>query len=122
MIMRYLCLLVGEPDAAVPEPGSDEFTQMLADYQSATAAMAGSDVLVDSGPLQMPSTARTLRLRKGKPVVTDGPFAEIKEVIGGYYVLDCADIDEALDWAATIPAARYGAVEVRPLMTLPGHD
>jgi hypothetical protein len=120
--MRYLCLLVGEPGVATPEPGSEEFRQVLVDYQAATAAMADGGVLVDSGPLQMPSSARSLRLRNGKPLVTDGPFVEIKEVIGGYYVLDCADIDEALRWAATIPAARYGVIEVRPLMALPGHD
>ncbi len=120
--MRYLCLLASELDVANPEPGSDEFRQMLDDYRSATAAMDQSGVLVDSGPLQLPSSARSLRLRNGKPLVTDGPFVEIKEVIGGYYVLDCADMDEALRWAATIPAARYGVIEVRPLMTLPGHD
>ena len=120
--MRYLCLLAGEPDVANPEPGSAEFRQMMDDYRSATAAMHQSGVLVDSGPLQLPSSARSLRLRNGKPLVTDGPFVEIKEVIGGYYVLDCADMDEALRWAATIPAARYGVIEVRPLLTLPGHD
>jgi hypothetical protein len=119
--MRYLCLLVGQPDIEAPAPGSEEFLQMLTDYQSATAAMAASGVLADSGPLQPPSSASTLRVRGGKPLVTDGPFADIKEAIGGYYVLDCADVDEALRWAATIPAARYGAIEVRPLMTMPGH-
>jgi hypothetical protein len=77
-------------------------------------------VLVDSGPLQPPAAAATLRVRGGQPLVTDGPFAELKEQIGGYYVLDCADLDEALRRAATIPAARYGAIEVRPLMVMPG--
>lgn len=120
--MRYLCLLVGEPGVDGPEPGSADFRQMLADYQAATEAMAEAGVLVSSGPLDMPVTARTLRLRDGRPLVTDGPFAEIKEVIGGYYVLDCDDIGEALNWAATVPAARYGAIEVRPLLALPGHD
>lgn len=120
--MRYLCLLVGEPHVETPAPGSDEFLQMLTDYQAATSAMADSGVLVDSGPLQPPSAASTLRVRSGKSLVTDGPFAEIKEVIGGYYVLDCADMDEALRWAATIPAARYGSIELRPLMVMPGHD
>ncbi len=64
--------------------------------------------------------ATTLRVRDGRPLVTDGPFAELKEFIGGYYVLDCEDLDEALRRAATIPAARYGAIEVRPLMVAPG--
>jgi hypothetical protein len=120
--MRYLCLLVGEPGMDDPVPGSAEFMQMLNDYQAATQAMAASGVLVDSGPLQPPSSATTLRVRGGEPIVTDGPFAEIKEQIGGYYVLDCTDLDEALRWAGMIPAARYGAVEVRPLMVMPDHE
>jgi hypothetical protein len=119
--VRYLCLLVGEPDMNDPAPGSAEFFQMLSDYQSATAAMADGGVLVDSGPLQPPSSATTIRVRDGESLVTDGPFAEIKEQIGGYYVLDCADLDEALRWATTIPAVRYGAIEVRPLMVMPDH-
>jgi hypothetical protein len=119
--MRYLCLLVGEPDMDGPVPGTPEFTQMLIDYQAATQAMAADGVLIDSGPLQPPSAATTIRVRAGEPLVTDGPFAEIKEQIGGYYVLDCADLDEALRWAAAIPAARYGAIEVRPLMVMPDH-
>jgi hypothetical protein len=118
-IMRYLCLLVGEPGLPQPVPGSAEFMQMLEDYQLATAAMAASGVLIDSCPLQPPSAATTLRVRGGKPFSTDGPYAETKEQIGGYYVLDCASLDEALRWAATIPAARYGAVELRPVRELP---
>jgi hypothetical protein len=117
--MRYLCLLVGEPDIDNPVPGTPEFMQMLSDYQSATQAMAAAGALVDSGPLQPPPAATTIRVRDGEPLVTDGPFAELKEQIGGYYVLDCADLDEALRWAATIPAARFGAIEVRPLMVMP---
>jgi hypothetical protein len=112
--------LVGEPDMAEPAPGSPEFMQMLGDYQAATQAMADAGVLVDSGPLQPASAATTLRVRGGEPLVTDGPFAELKEHIGGYYVLDCADLDEALRWAATIPAARFGCIELRPLLVMPG--
>jgi len=122
MIMRYLCLLIGEPGMPAPAPGSEEFQHMLATYQSATDAMAAAGVLVDSAPLQPPSAASTIRVRGGKPLVTDGPFVEMKEVIGGYYILDCADREEALRWVGTIPAARYGAVEVRPVMVMPGHD
>jgi hypothetical protein len=83
--------------------------------------MSAAGVLVDGGPLQPPSSATTVRVRDGEPLVTDGPFAELKEQIGGYYVLDCADLDEALRWAARIPAARFGAIEVRPLMVMPDH-
>jgi hypothetical protein len=118
--MRYLCLLVGESEMAGPAPGSPEFMQMLSDYQTATEAMAKAGVLVIGGALQPSTAAATIRVRGGEPLVTDGPFAELKEEIGGYYVLDCADLDEALRWAATIPAARYGAIEIRPLMEMPG--
>jgi hypothetical protein len=118
--MRYLCLLVGEPDMDDPVPGTPEFMQMLSDYQSATQAMVTAGVLVDSGPLQPASAATTIRVRDGGPLITDGPFAELKEHIGGYYVLDCADLDEALRWAAAIPAARFGCVEIRPVMEMPG--
>src|SRR5262245_59852303 len=114
--MRYLCLLIGEPDTEGPAPGTPEFMQMLADYQSATKAMAEAGVLVDSGPVQPPGSATTIRVRGGRTLATDGPFAELMEQIGGYYVLDCADLDEAMGWAATIPAARFGAIEIRPLM------
>jgi len=120
--MRYLCLLVGEPDMEGPVPGSPEFMQMLSDYQSATQAMATAGVLVDSGPLQPAAAATTIRVRDGEPLVTDGPFAELKEQIGGYYVLDCPDLDDALRWAAAIPAARFGCIEVRPLMVMPGSE
>ena len=116
--MRYLCLLTGEPDLPGPVPGSAEFAQMLEDYQSATAAMAAAGVLIDSCALQPPSAATTLRVRGGKPFTTDGPYAETKEQIGGYYVLDCATLDEALRWAAMIPAARYGAVELHPVLEM----
>jgi len=118
--MRYLCLLIGEPDTEGPVPGTPEFMQMLADYQSATKAMAEAGVLVDSGPLQPPGAATTIRVRNGETLMTDGPFAEIKEEIGGYYVLDCADVAESMRWAATIPAAKFGAIEIRPLMVMPG--
>ena len=119
--MRYLCLLIGEPDIEAPVPGTPEFAQMLSDFEAATRAMAADGVLVDSGPLQPPSAATTLRVRDGEALLTDGPFAELKEQIGGYYVLDCADLDEALRWAATIPAASFGCIEVRPLMVMPDH-
>ncbi len=118
--MRYLCLLVGEPDIEAPAPGTPEFTQMLSEFDSATKAMSAAGVLVIGGALQPSGSATTLRVRDGESLLTDGPFAELKEVIGGYFVLDCADLDEALRWAAMIPSARYGAIELRPLMVMPG--
>src|SRR3954466_15021794 len=117
--MKYLCLLVGEPGSG-PAPGTPEFQDMLTEFGEATSAMATAGVLVDSGPLQPPETATTVRVRAGETLLTDGPFAEIKEQLGGYYVLDCGDLDEAVRWAARIPSAKYGCTEVRPLMVMEG--
>jgi hypothetical protein len=120
--VRFLCLLIAEPAVAVPVPGSAEFDAIMAEFQASTAAMRASGVLVDSGPLQSPDAATTLRVRDGETLLSPGPFAAAGERVGGYYVLDCPDLGEAVRWAATIPSARYGAVEVRPLMGLPGHE
>jgi hypothetical protein len=115
--MKYIALLYGEPGAG-PAPGTPEFIRMLGEYQSATTAMANVGILVDSSPLQPPHTATTVRVRDGETQLTDGPFAEIKEQLGGYYILDCEDLDTALRYAAMIPSARYGSVEVRPVMVM----
>jgi hypothetical protein len=117
--MKYMCLLYGEVGAG-PAPGSAEFQEMLAEFGRATSAMAAAGVLVDSSPLMPPDTARTVRVRDGETLLTDGPFAEIKEHLGGYYVLDCDGIDAAAKWVATVPSAKYGSIEVRPLMVMDG--
>jgi hypothetical protein len=118
--MRYIALLYGEPDAG-PAPGTPEFMEMLGEFESATAAMAEAGVLVDSSPLQPPQTATTVRVRDGEMQLSDGPFAGIKEQLGGYYILDCEDLETALRYVAAIPSARYGSVEVRPLMVMGSH-
>ena len=118
--MKYIALLYGEPDAG-PTPGTPEFMEMLTGFEAATQAMAEAGILVDSGPLQPPQAATTIRVRNGETLLSDGPFAEIKEQLGGYYVLDCEDLDTALRYAAMIPSARYGSVEVRPLMVMGPH-
>jgi hypothetical protein len=94
---------------------------MLGEFQSATTAMTEAGVLVDSSPLQPPQTATTVRVRGGEMQLSDGPFAEIKEQLGGYYILDCDDLDTAIRYAASIPSAKYGSVEVRPLMLMESH-
>ena len=115
--MKYIALLYGEVNAG-PAPGTPEFMEMLGEFRSATAAMTDAGVLVDSSPLQPPQSATTVRVRDGEIELSDGPFAEIKEQLGGYYILDCADLDTALRHAAMIPSAKYGSVEVRPLMVM----
>jgi len=118
--MKYIALLYGEPDAG-PAPGTSEFMEMLGEFQSATAAMAEGGVLVDSSPLQPPQAATTVRVRNGETQLSDGPFAEIKEQLGGYYIMNCEDLDTALRYAAMILSAKYGSVEVRPVMVVGSH-
>jgi hypothetical protein len=113
--MRYLCLLYVAEDG-VPAPGTPEFGQVVAANVAANQSMAEAGVLVDSAPLYPVRSATTLQVRAGETLLTDGPFAELKEQLGGYYLLECANLDEALRWAAIIPAARSGSVEVRPVV------
>jgi hypothetical protein len=82
-------------------------------------ALRAAGVMVGGNGLQEPHTATTLRLRDGRRVVQDGPFADSKEQLGGYVILDAPDLDAALDWAARSPAAAGGSVEVRPVLPPP---
>ncbi|MCT9929714.1 YciI family protein [Planotetraspora sp. A-T 1434] len=113
--MRYMFLLYGS-DGPRPEFGTEEYHQMFQAYSEATSAMAEAGVLIDCAPLQPAAASTTVRVRDGETLLTDGPAAEIKEQLGGYTLVECADLDEALKWAATMPAARDGAVEVRPVI------
>jgi hypothetical protein len=115
--MKYIALLYGEPDAG-PAPGTPEFMTMLGEFQSATEAMADAGILIDRSPLQPPQTATTVRVRDAETLLSDGPFAEVEEQLGGYYILDCEDLDTALRYAAMIPSVKYGSVEVRPAMVM----
>ncbi len=114
--MKYMCLLYVAEETSQPG-GAPRFSdEVVAANVAATTAMREAGVLVDSAPLQPARSATTLRVRSGEAILTDGPFAELKEQLGGYYMLECADLDEALCWAQTIPAARTGAIEVRPVI------
>ena len=73
-----------------------------------------------SSPLRPPSTATSVRVRNGKPLVTDGPFAETREVLGGFYLVEAKDLDEAISIAARTPGARHGTIEIRPLLEIQG--
>jgi len=87
-------------------------------YRAYTQALAEAGVMVGGAGLQPPPLATTVRLKNGKRQVQDGPFAEAKEQLGGYYVIDVPDLDRALDWASRCPAASTGAVEVRPNLAM----
>ncbi len=113
--MKYLFLLYG-PDGPLPEPGTAEATAMIERWGAATGAMAHAGVLVDCAPVQPASASTTLRVRDGGVLLTDGPAAEIKEHFGGFTLVECADLDEALKWAATLPTATEGSIEIRPVV------
>jgi hypothetical protein len=90
----------------------------LPEWDALTRELRERAVWIANGALHPVESATTVRVRDGETTVTDGPFAVTKEILGGYYLVDCADLDEALAIAARIPMARYGSVEVRPVVEL----
>ena len=112
--MKYMALIYSAPGAG-PDYGTPEFEAMMQGYFAANEAFKKAGVFVAGDGLQGVETATSLRIRGGKTETMDGPFAETKEQLGGYYVFDCADLDAALKYAAMIPTAAYGTVEIRPL-------
>ncbi len=113
--MQYMALIYDtEQNRGSMSP--EDHKQLLADYSAFTAAIKDAGVFVAGDALNPVDTATTIRIREGKTLMTDGPFAETKEQLGGYYLLECKDLDEALKWAAQIPTAKLGSIEVRPLM------
>ena len=111
--MQYL-LLIYSNEKEDPGPGTAEGDALFGAYMKFEEEV--SQKKLGSNALQPVSTATTVRVRDGKTETTDGPFAETKEQLGGYYLLDCKDLDEAITWAAKIPSAKNGSVEVRPIM------
>jgi hypothetical protein len=107
--MQYMLLVYDDPNAW-PELSEEEYGKVYAEY----AAVAQLPNTKHSAQLQPADTARSVRVRDGERVVTDGPFAETKEYLAGFFLIDAPDLDVALAWAARIPSAEYGSVEVRP--------
>jgi hypothetical protein len=112
--MRYLLLIYTpeEDPASVPPERRAATTEL---YSAFTREIRSRNAMQGGEALQPTSTATTVRVRDGKTLVTDGPFAETKEALGGFYLLDVKDLDEALELAAKIPGAQWGAIEVRPI-------
>jgi hypothetical protein len=110
--MKYL-LAIYQDESGRDDVTPEEGQAMMAEYGALTQKMAEAGVLLGGDGLQRVETAKTVRVRDGERVTSDGPFAETKETLGGFYWLDCDSIDEALGWAAQVPAARTGSVEVR---------
>jgi hypothetical protein len=103
-------------------PGPEGPQDRIEDHVTFARTLVARGAYVTSDALESPDRARTVRVRDGKPRVSDGPFAEAKEALGGFYVLECADLDEAIAYAAQIPSATHGSVEVRPVMDIPNWD
>ncbi len=113
--MQYMLLIYADENAweSLPE---DERQAMYAEYGKLNGVLRRQGKLVAGDELQPVATATTVRVRKGETVVSDGPFAETKEALGGYYLVDAESLDEAIEWAARIPTAREGTIEIRPVV------
>jgi hypothetical protein len=113
--MQYL-LLIYSQESEWAKHGAGEREKMLQEYGEFTRSIAQSGHYKGGNELDTTSKATTVRVRDGKRVVTDGPFAETKEQLGGYYLVDAKDLDEAIGIAARIPSVRMGSIEVRPII------
>jgi hypothetical protein len=115
--MRYLLLIyTPESTEAVPDEVTNEVS---AAYGEFTADIRARGIFQAGEALEPTSTATTVQVRDGRTITTDGPFAETKEALGGFYMIDVKDLDEAIELAARIPGAQHGSIEVRPIMELP---
>jgi hypothetical protein len=112
--MEYLALIYAD-ETWWSTLAEDERTEVYERYRAFAAAAQEAGVMRGGHELAPTSTATTVRVRAHETLVTDGPYAEVKEALGGYFLLDCGSLEEALDWAARIPGAEHGAVEVRPV-------
>ncbi|GAA3085110.1 hypothetical protein JOF29_002976 [Kribbella aluminosa] len=110
--MEYLVLIYRDES----KDGEVDWDKLGQEYEEYTAAVAQAGVMRGGQKLQPSVTASTVAVRDGERLVTDGPFAEAREQLGGFFVLECANLDEALEWAARCPGASHGTVELRPVM------
>jgi hypothetical protein len=106
--MQYLLL--------IHDDETQDNGDLMPEYVAYTEALSASGSLVGANQLQPSDTATTVRVRSGETLVTDGPFIETKESLGGYYLIEADSLDEAIEWAAKIPSARFGHIEVRPVV------
>jgi hypothetical protein len=113
--MQYLLTIYLDESAAQAMTPGDALATTKA-YEALTAELKQTGVFLAGEGLQATSTATTVRVRDGEPLLTDGPFAETREQLAGFYLLECADLDEAIRWAAKVPSASFGSVEVRPVI------
>lgn len=117
--MQYMLLIY---DCDRPEPTDPGFAEALARVNAFADECRRRGVFVSGHPLRDENTATTVSVRDGRTMITDGPYTETHEHLGGVYVLDCRDLDEALELAALCPMAEVGSIEVRPIVDVPGVD
>jgi len=116
--MKY-ALLIYAAEKVWTEASKEDRNRIYNEYWAYTVELKKSGKMLSCEPLDPTSTATTIRVRNGKTIPTDGPFADTKEQLGGIYVVDVKDLNEAIAWAAKIPDARNGSIEIRPLMNVP---
>ena len=109
--MQFLALIYAAEGA-----DDVDMQTLMGQYYAYEEELREAGIKVNGNALEAVSTATSVQVRDGKTILTDGPFAETKEQLGGYYLFDCKDLDEATKWASKIPSARYGTIEVRPVM------
>ncbi len=112
--MKYMLLMYANESEA-PKYTPEEFRAVNQAWQAFSKEAQAAGVLLSNSGLSPVTNATTVRVRNGKTLTTDGPFAETHEQLAGYYLMDCRDLDEAIGWAAKIPMAEYGSIEVRPV-------
>ena len=113
--MQYALLIYGE-EGAWDALADDERGAVYAEYGALNAELRGQGKLVAGEELQSIATATTVQVRNAEAVVSDGPFAETKEALGGFYLIEAESLDEAIEWASRIPSARTGTIEIRPVV------
>jgi hypothetical protein len=113
--MKYL-LIIYNDESAYADATPEQIQQVMAAYDEFTRELAESGTMLGGEGLQPSNTATSVQVRNGEVVTSDGPFADTREQLGGYYLLDCRDLDEAIGWAAKVPGAQDGTIEVRPVM------
>ena len=116
--MRYLLLIYAD-ETRYPRLSPQENEKLMGDYRAFSTEVQKAGAYKASDRLQPTTTATTIRVRNGEMLTTDGPFAETKEQLGGFYMIEAKDLDEAIAWAAKIPSAKYGSIEVRPIWQYP---
>jgi len=112
--MQYM-LMIHDDGGAMQKATEAEAASFMAAYEAYTKAMVEAGVMRGGERLRPPGTATTVRAPNGKAQVVNGPYAELKEQLGGFYLIDVGDLDDAIKWAARCPSAQHGAIEVRPI-------